>query len=87
MKTRRAVSDRLDQLRAELAASTSLSAVERQRLEGLIADVRAHIEREHHEPHSLADRLQDAMGQFEESHPRLTLALGAVAEALSSIGI
>jgi hypothetical protein len=87
MSTRRAVSDRLDQLRAELAASASLSADERKRLERLIADVSTHVEQERSEPHSLADRLQEATSQFEETHPRLTLAIGAVAEALSKLGI
>ncbi len=69
MPTRSTVSERLDQLRAELT------------------DVRAHIERERPEPHSLADRLQEATSHFEETHPRLTLAIGAVAEALSRLGI
>ena len=35
----------------------------------------------------LADRLQEATDQFEQTHPRLTLAIGAVAEALSRLGI
>jgi ElaB/YqjD/DUF883 family membrane-anchored ribosome-binding protein len=87
MPTRRAVSERLEQLRAELAASASLSAPERARLERLIADVREHVDLERHEPQSIADRLQEATSQFEESHPRLTLAIGAVAEALARIGI
>ena len=87
MPTRRAVSERLEQLRAELAASASLPAAERERLERLIADVREHVDLERHEPHTLADRLQDATSQFEESHPRLTLAIGAVAEALARLGI
>ena len=87
MPTRRAVSERLEQLRAELAASASLSPAERDRLEQLIADVREHVEHERHEPQSIADRLQDATSQFEETHPRLTLAIGAVAEALSRLGI
>jgi len=87
MATQRALSERLDQLRRELAASASLSAADRQRLEQLIADVRDHADREDHEPQSLADRLQDATSHFEETHPRLTLAIGAVAEALSRLGI
>jgi hypothetical protein len=87
MTTGRALSDRLEQLRRELAASASLSAADRQRLEQLIADVRDHAEREQHEPQSLADRLQEATGHFEESHPRLTMSIGAVAEALSRLGI
>jgi ElaB/YqjD/DUF883 family membrane-anchored ribosome-binding protein len=87
MATQRALSERLEQLRRELASSTSLSVGDRQRLEQLIADVRDHIELERHEPQSLADRLQDATSHFEETHPRLTLAIGAVAEALSRLGI
>jgi hypothetical protein len=87
MPTRRAVSERLDELRTELAASASLSAAERARLERLIADVREHVEIERHEPQSLSNRLQDATSQFEASHPRLTLAIGAVAEALARLGI
>lgn len=87
MPARNAVSDRLDQLRAELAASASLSADERARLERLIADVREHVDLERSEPHSLGERLQEATSQLEETHPRLTLAIGAVAEALSRLGI
>src|SRR5262249_44277984 len=87
MPTRSPVSESLEQLRSELAASASLSSSERERLERLIADVREHVDLEHHEPQSLADRLQDATAQFEESHPRLTLAIGAVAEALARSGI
>jgi endonuclease III len=86
MATRRAVSERLEQLRRELAASSSLSAADRERLEQLIADVRDHNERDEHEP-SLADRLQEAMSNLEEDHPRLTLAIGKVADALAAIGI
>ena len=87
MATRSAVSERLDQLRSELAASSSLSAADRERLEQLIADVHEHVDREELEPQSLADRLQDATSEFEESHPRLTFAIGAVADALSKLGI
>lgn len=86
MATRRAVSERLEQLRRELAASASLSAADRERLEQLIADVRDHNERDEPES-SLGDRLQEAMSHLEETHPRLTLAIGAVADALAAIGI
>jgi uncharacterized protein DUF4404 len=87
--SRRALNQGLDRLRTELAASSSLSAAERKRLETLLGDVRAHVEGEgdEHEPQSLADRLHEAKEQFEESHPNLTLAIGAVADALSRLGI
>jgi ElaB/YqjD/DUF883 family membrane-anchored ribosome-binding protein len=87
MAPQRALSERLEQLSRELASSASLSAADRERLEQLIADVRDHLELEQHEPQTLADRLQDATSEFEKTHPRLTLAIGAVAEALSRLGI
>jgi hypothetical protein len=87
MPTQSALLERLEQLRAELAASGSLSSAERERLETLIADVRAHADERGEEPHTLLDRLQEATAQFEQTHPRLTLAIGAVAESLSRLGI
>src|SRR3989442_1646858 len=47
MPTRRVVSERLDQLRPELAASASFSATERERLERMIADGLGHVDLEH----------------------------------------
>jgi ElaB/YqjD/DUF883 family membrane-anchored ribosome-binding protein len=87
MNPRRDLSDTLDELRAQLAASASISPAERERLETLLRDVRDHVDHERHEPQSLADRLQEATEHFEESHPNLTMAIGAVAEALSRLGI
>ena len=86
MSTRRDLHQQLEELRAELASS-ALSAAERSRIERLIADIREHLEDERHEPQSLVDRLQDAVAEFEETHPRLTLVFGAVADSLSRLGI
>ena len=36
---------------------------------------------------SLRERLSSALDSFEESHPRLTAAVGRVADALSDLGI
>jgi ElaB/YqjD/DUF883 family membrane-anchored ribosome-binding protein len=87
MVSRHTLTERLEQLRAELAASESLTRSERERLERLIEDVRAHGDEPTDEPQTLADRLQEATEQFEQTHPRLTIAIGAVAEALSRLGI
>jgi hypothetical protein len=87
MPTRRTLLERLEQLQSELSASTPLSRSERERLQKLISDVRAHADVECDEPQTLVDRLQEATAQFEQTHPRLTLAIGAVAEALSRLGI
>jgi hypothetical protein len=89
MTPRRALNQRLDELRTELAESESLSPDERARLEALLRDVRAHAEGDTagEEPHTLSEQLREATSQFEESHPNLTFAIGAVADALSRLGI
>jgi hypothetical protein len=88
MPPRHALGERLEALRAEMRASASLSKADRARLEELLGEVRRHAEDDdpEDEPQSLADRLQEATAHFEESHPNLTLAVGAVAEALSRLG-
>ena len=89
MAPRSALGERLDALRSELRASPSLSRSDRARLEELLGEVQRHAEDDgpEDEPQTLADRLQEATAHFEESHPKLTMAVGAVAEALSRLGI
>ena len=86
---RRALNESLERLRNELADADSLPESERRRLEKLLGDVirAAEGEAEDEEEVSLADRLQEATERFEESHPNVTMAIGAVAEALSRMGI
>jgi hypothetical protein len=90
MTTRHALNESLERLRAELAASGTLPAAERERLAALVRDVIARVEAEGDEDDdgpSLADRFQEATKHFEDSHPNLTMAIGSVAEALSRLGI
>lgn len=91
MPPRRALNERLEELRTELAQSESLTESDRRRLESLLRSIRAHAAGEpsddDDEPESLSEQLRDATEQLEEEHPRLTLAIGAVADALSRLGI
>lgn len=91
MTTRRALDERLEELHAELARSESLTESDRRRLEALLRSIRAHAagdpSDDDDEPESLSEQLRDATEQLEKEHPRLTLAIGAVAEALSRLGI
>ncbi len=90
MSPRRALNDGLERLRAELASNASLSAAERERIEALLRDVIARsegVDGDDDEPQTLSERLHEAREHFEESHPNLTLAIGAVADALSRLGI
>lgn len=91
MAPRQALNERLEELRAELESSEKLTEPDRRRLEALLRSIRAHAAGEasedDDEPESIADQLRDATEQLEEEHPRLTFAIGAVADALSRIGI
>jgi len=90
MAARHELSRNLERLHAELSASEDLTPRERSLLETLAADIASLLEdaeASEHEPQTLADRLRDATSEFEESHPNLTFAIGAVADALSRLGI
>lgn len=86
----RELNETLERLRAELSGSNTLAPRERELLEELAADIAALLEdadASRHEPQSLVERLQEATAQFEQSHPSLTFAIGAVADALARLGI
>jgi len=91
MAPRQALNDRLDELRVELEQSEALTELDRRRLEALLRSIRSHAagesSEEADEPDSLSDQLRETTEQLEEEHPRLTLAIGAVADALSRLGI
>lgn len=76
---------RLEELRAELHGVESVDAD----LEDLLEELRGDIEQvlEQAESHGLADRLRDAVERFENSHPTLASAMGAVADQLARMGI
>lgn len=85
---RRTLNESLERLRSELARAHSLPDAERARLESLLAEVSRAAEGEaEDEEESLADRLHEFTERFEEEHPKLTLAVGAVADSLSRLGI
>ncbi len=75
----------LKELRHELAEVGDVD----EDLEELLAEIRADIEAvmDRSAPHSLGDRLSDAVEQFEVTHPRLAAAMGAVIDQLASIGV
>lgn len=80
--------DSLETLRSELASGQPLSVEQREKLEAVLGDVSQLFEGEDEHSHeSLAERISDAAEHFEDTHPELTLALGAVASVLSRMGI
>jgi uncharacterized coiled-coil DUF342 family protein len=76
---------RLEELHNELSEVGEVDAD----LERLLTDIRSDIEvvMERSGPHTLGDRLGEAVERFEESHPRLASAMGAVIDQLARMGI
>ncbi|NNL66023.1 MAG: DUF4404 family protein [Myxococcales bacterium] len=83
-----ALRKKLKQLQDQMADGEPLDAQERQTLDDVLDEVEALLEAEDtDDDDSLAERVREAGIQFEESHPNLTAAIGAVADALSRLGI
>ncbi|MGH7517349.1 MAG: DUF4404 family protein [Gemmatimonadales bacterium] len=72
----------LEHLHAELGRAGDLDAATRERLRALQADVRNALDRSPAES-SLRQRLEDAIMEFEASHPELARRLGRVIDTLA----
>jgi hypothetical protein len=83
--------DTLEKLHQELEQADNLDDESRQRLQHLMGDIRTALDREetssaeHYQ--SLGDQLNDAILQYEISHPSLTAAMRHALEILSGAGI
>jgi hypothetical protein len=83
--------DALEKLHQELEQAENLDDESRQRLQHLMGDIRAALERE--EPstsehnQSLGDQLNEAIQSYEISHPGLTAAMKHALDILSGVGI
>lgn len=78
----------LVELDHELKSTGSLDAQSRDLLEQVLADVRrldSPVDADQHR--SAEDRLRKLVLQFETDHPRLSGAVGQVADALGKLGI
>ncbi len=72
----------LEHLHAELGRAGGLDAATRERLTALQADVRRALERNPGDS-PLRERLEDAIVEFEASHPELARRLAAVIDTLA----
>ena len=85
---REALRETVTRLHREIDAGAPLSAEQRERLSSALSEVEAVLAAEGGSGESsLLARLREAEAEFEQSHPNLTLAVGAVADALSKLGI
>lgn len=88
------LNDILVTLHDELTHGQELDDESRKRLQVLLADIRSALDLDPEstsegkaESDSLGDRLQDAMIDFEAAHPKLSQAIGQIADGLSNLGI
>lgn len=83
--------DRLEQLRGELRQIESLDQGKQQLLQKLISDIEKLVKADESEHRPIADRLGESLKEgielFEASHPRATMLMGQVIDALSKMGI
>jgi phytoene/squalene synthetase len=81
--------DQLAALHAALRDADAVDPEARAMLQQVMDDIRGALERAErsgkHE--SLTERLRDAVGRFEGTHPALTEAAGRVIDTLASLGI
>lgn len=77
----------LRQVHVELDETDAVSDEERQLLDKLMIDIRARLGESDEDEHGLGDRLDDAIEQFNVSHPTLAFALRRIMDALGKMGI
>ena len=87
---RQSLEDLLDQLHKELEGAESLPADAVQRLRTLREDIQTVLaggeEGLSAEAEGLGSQLGDAVSEFEDSHPSLTLSMRRVIQAFRSLG-
>jgi hypothetical protein len=81
----------LEQLHGELQQIECVDESDRQTLQTLMADIEkltgSRDSSQHHLYERLGEGLKEGIEQFEASHPRATMLMGQVADALAKIGI
>jgi len=90
MASPRPLNQILDELRQALEHPAELADRDRDALQAAARGIRTALRRvaeEEEGDESLADQLKDALERFEGQHPKLTQAVGRVADALSDLGI
>ncbi|MHA7839630.1 MAG: DUF4404 family protein [bacterium] len=91
MAPQKQLRESIEHLREELASGAPLGREDRALLESVLDRVSDVAEAEAPEHHSFAEEffedLREMGDRFEESHPRVALVVGRIADALSQLGI
>lgn len=90
MAPRSQLKESIDHLREELASGEPLTHEDRALLENVLGEVSGVIDSDAEE-HSFAEEffedLREMGERFEETHPKLALVIGRIADSLSQLGI
>lgn len=83
---------KLERLLQELEEQIENEALENDELKSQLQALRGSIERsmagqKEDEPETLVESALDALREFEDSHPTLTMTLGRIMDQLSKLGI
>jgi len=82
---------KLEQLLKELEQQVEQAPLEseqaRQQLRSLQQAIQRRLQGESSEPQNLIDSAGEALREFEDAHPTLTLTLGRIMDQLSKLGI
>ncbi|HSE38555.1 MAG TPA: DUF4404 family protein [Blastocatellia bacterium] len=79
--------NRLEQLHSELQQIESVDQSEQQLLQTLMSDIKKLTEGDQTVPDRLGEGLKEGIELFEASHPRATMLMGQVIDALAKMGI
>ena len=83
--------DRLQELHGELQQIESVDEGQQQLLQALMSDIKKLTEKgegaDRDVPDRLGEGLKEGIELFEASHPRATMLMGQVVDALSKMGI
>jgi chromosome segregation ATPase len=80
----------ISELEQELRRLKSLDNESRRVLDEAVREIRAALDEEDQsetDRQSLVERLQEAIGRFESTHPSLTAVLGRLIDGLAQMGI
>lgn len=77
----------LTTVRRELESAEDLDPAEVDKLRQTVHDIEAVLKRQSDPAPSIGHRLSESATHFEQTHPRLTLTIGRIADMLQQMGI
>ncbi|MGL1902638.1 MAG: DUF4404 family protein [Fibrobacterales bacterium] len=77
----------LQDLNTELDSQSELDSFSKEQLEVLVGDIKKHLDPAEAENDSIGASVEQAVHNFEESHPKIAKTLTSIVDTLNSLGI